>query len=220
MISPRFAAPVAALVGLALVPTVIHSYRGVTVDDGLRATAVAATLDGMVSSPTTRRDTWVWNTFQARDWTERVYRAGPHDVTLFVGRSFDAKRLYHHPELALLRGHQTVPSGVHHVAARPDVPLHVLRTTRNGVPGLAVYALRYQTTYIDRPVLFQLRTSASLLVSGRKPLTLFLASAGAGTIDRLDEAPATRVLLGAIESFEQQQAAGGAAVLPGTGARP
>jgi hypothetical protein len=202
------------LLALALVPTVIHSYRGTTIDDGLRADAVPVRLDHMVSSPTERRAGWVRSNFDTDDWIERVYRSGPHDVTLFVARSFDAKRLYHHPELALLRGLEPAPAGKARAAARPDIPLHVLTTSRDGVGGVAVYALRYEDRFIDRPILFQLRASAALLFSGRKPLTLFMASDRAGTVARLDEAPATLVLLSAIESFERQ--ASGAA---GTGPR-
>jgi hypothetical protein len=207
MISARYAAPVAVLLALALVPTVIHSYRGAAVVDGLRAEAIPPRLGDMGSSPTSRRPAWVKDKFDTDDWIERTYKVDQRDVQLFVARSYDAKRLYHHPELALLRGTQTTPGPVAHATARPDVPLHTIRTTRDGRTGVAVYALLYDGGYINNPILFQLRTSAALLVSGRRPLTLFMASDLSGDPDRLDEAPATRVLLAAIEAFERQQPA-------------
>lgn len=207
MISPRFAVPVAVLVALALIPTVIHSYYGARLDDGLRTSDISASLDGAGSSPTERRAAWVQNRFDTDDWIERTYGKGGTAVTLFAARSFDAKRLYHHPELAILRGMGTTPRGVAHAAARPDVPLHVIELERDGRRGVAVYALMYDGRFLDNPVLFQLRTSVELLVSGRRPLTLIMASALEGTRDRLDEAPATRVLLAAIASFEAQAAA-------------
>lgn len=206
MISPRYAAPVAALLALALVPTVIHSYRGVRLDDGLRASAIAETLDGMPSTPTGRRPGWVLNTFDTEDWIERTYSVGGLETRLFVARSYDPKRLYHHPELALLRGSQTTPAGVRTSRARPDVPLHVIATERGGRQGVSVYALQYDGAYIEDPVAFQLRTSVALLVSGRKPLTLFMASAAEGSPAAVDDAPATRLLLAAIADFERRSA--------------
>jgi len=204
MISPRYAVPVAVMLALALVPTVIHSYRGVRVNDDRRTAAIAATLDGMASTPTARRAPWVKNHFESDDWIERTYTRDRTSVTLFVARSYDAKRLYHHPELALLRGAETTPRGTAYVAARPDVPLHLIEIEQDGRRGLAVYALHYDGRFIDNPVLFQLRASASLLVSGRRPLTLFMATDLEGRRDALDKSPAARVLLEAIGSFERQ----------------
>lgn len=206
MISPRFAAAVAAIVALALVPTVIHGYWGARRDDRLRAKAVAETLDGVASSPTARRAGWVQNNFDTEDWIERTYQASAAGVYLFVARSYDPKRLYHHPELALLRGTQTQPAGVARASARPDVPLHLIEIERDGRKGLAVYALLYDGRFIGNPVWFQLRTSVELLISRRRPMTLFMSSALAGTRERLDDAPATRLLLAAIKDFEQQAA--------------
>lgn len=207
MISSRYAAPVAVLLALALVPTVIHSYRGATVVDGLTTASVPEQLDGMSSAPTTRGKKWVKSHFESEDWFERDYRAGTQEVRVFASRSYDAKRLYHHPELALLRGTETMPAGVSYGTARPDIPLHVLRTAKGERKGVAVYALLYDGKFIANPIRFQLRTSAELLLSGRKPLTLFMASDLAGRAENLDAAPATRVLLAAIESFERQSAA-------------
>jgi hypothetical protein len=204
MISTRHAASVAVLLAFALVPTAIHSYWGDTARDGLHAAGVPAVLDGMSSEPTARKPAWVLNVFQSDDWIERTYRAESGDVVLFVGRSFDSKRLYHHPELALLRGYETSPVGVAHAARRPDVPLHVVSNQRGNQHGVAVYALLYDGQFIANPVAFQLRSSAELLVGARKPMTLFMASDLAGSTDAAADSPAARVLLAAIAAFEAQ----------------
>ena len=204
MISPRYAAPVAILLALALIPTVIHSYWGAVSTDRVTTTAIPETLDAMVSTPTQRKPAWVKNTFDSEDWVERTYRVGAQEVVLFAGRSYDAKRLYHHPELALLRGTETSPAGITRLAARPDIPLHLLKAERKGRRGLVAYALLYDGRFVENPIAFQLRTSAELLVSGRKPMTLFLASDQAGDPARPADAPATRVLLAAIAAFEAQ----------------
>jgi len=204
MISTRHAASVALLLALALVPTAIHSYWGVVAVDGLRTTGVPEVLDGMSSTPTARRTPWVVSNFQSEDWIERTYRAGAEDVVLFAGRSYDPKRLYHHPELALLRGYETSPVGTTYAPGHPEIPLHVVTTQKADRRGVALYALLYDGRFIDNAVTFQLKTSAELLVSGRKPMTLFMASDLAGTPDRAAESPAARVLLAAIAAFEAQ----------------
>jgi hypothetical protein len=207
VISARFALPTACLLAIALVPTTIHTYRADVLDDGLTATAVPEVLDGMPSTPTDRKAAWVRNILDSTDWIERTYQVAGDDVELFVGRSYDAKRLYHHPELALLRGTETEPAGVERLPARMDVPLHVLRTARDGRRGVAVYVLIYDGRLIENPVLFQLRTSAELLVSRRRPMTLLLASDLSGRREDLASAPATRVVLAALDAFSSQQPA-------------
>ena len=207
MISARHARLVAVLLGFALIPTAIHSYWGAVADDGLHAAGVPAALSDMPSTPTARKPLWVMNNFQSEDWIERTYHAASADVVLFVGRSYDPKRLYHHPELALLRGYETAPVGTTYSSSRPDVPLHVVTTKKNDQRGVAVYALLYGGQFIADPVAFQLKTSAELLVGGRKPMTLFLASDLAGDPDHAGDSPAARVLLAAIAAFEAQSPA-------------
>lgn len=204
MVSARYAGPVAALLAFALVPTVIHNYWGAVTADGLTTRQIAPAFGSVQSTPTERKAAWVQNVFDSTDWVERIYRKDGNDVVFFAGRSYDAKRLYHHPELALLRGTETTPRGVVRASARPEIPMHLLTTKAKGRQGIAVYALLYDGRFIDNPVMFQLRTSAALLVSGRKPMTLFLASDLSGSPSKIDDAPATRVLLDAIASFERQ----------------
>lgn len=206
MISSRYAAATAFVVALALVPTVIHSYLGLTVDDGVVVRAIPETVDGMSSRPTDRRAEWVASRFDTADWIERTYRAGAEEVTVFAGRSFDAKRLYHHPELALLRGNTTTPAGIARVQSAPHVPLHVITTSRAGKTGIAVYALLAEGAFVENPIAYQLRTSARLLVSGRRPMTLIMASDLAGDRNRLDEAPATKVLVAILKTLHSSQA--------------
>jgi hypothetical protein len=203
-ISCRYGVAIAILLALALVPTVIHSYGDARFDDGRRAAAVARVLSGMNSTPTDRRPGWGQSHLDTDDWIERIYDVQGVEGTLFVARSYDAKRLYHHPELAVLRGFETTPAGVTRNPERPDVPLHVISLERNGRKGVAVYALRYENAFIENPVLFQLRTAVELLVSRRRPLTLFMASALDSTADNAAAAPATRLLLAAIADFERQ----------------
>ena len=206
MISSRYAAATLFVVALALIPTVIHSYLGMTIDDRVAVRAIPETVQGMPSRPTDRRAEWVASRFDTADWIERTYRVGSSDVTLFAGRSFDAKRLYHHPELALLRGITTTPAGVSRVQSAPHVPLHVITTARAGTTGVAVYALLADGAFVENPIAYQLRTSARLLFSGRPPMTLIMASDLAGDRNRLDEAPATKLLVAVLKTLQPNQA--------------
>jgi hypothetical protein len=98
--STRFAPAVVVLLALTLVPTVIHSYVGLTENDGLKATLIPSQLGERSVVPTDRRPEWVMKNFDSSDWIERRDVSNA-DRTLFVVRSFDLKRLYHHPELAI-----------------------------------------------------------------------------------------------------------------------
>jgi hypothetical protein len=202
MISSRYAAATVLLIALALVPTVIHSYLDVTVDDGVSVQSIPETIDGMASRPTERKAAWVRTNFATAEWIERTYEVDSRPVTLFAGRSYDAKRLYHHPELALLRGMSPSPAGTARVASAPRVPLFVIDTERGEQKGVAVYALLADGAFIENPISYQLRTSARLMVGGRRPMTLIMASDLTGDKGRLDEAPATRLLVAALKSLQ------------------
>ena len=206
MISPRFAPATAALIAFALVPTVIHSYAQVRHVDGFSAASIPLHLASMAGQPTKRSAAWVTEHLHATDWFERTYRNGAADVVLFVGRSYDTKRLYHHPELALLRGlglTRGTPA-VARTASRPDIPLHVIPTTWNRQRGFSVYALLHDGTFIEDPVPYQLRTAHRYLLRGQKPMTLFMATDLRGGAESLDTAPSTRILLEAIAAFQAQ----------------
>ena len=102
MISARYALPVALVLMLALIPTVIHSYLNLKSDDGLSVKNIKSALDNFNSTPTNRQPGWGEDTFGCEDWIERIYTDEQgKSLRLFVGRSYDHKRLYHHPELAL-----------------------------------------------------------------------------------------------------------------------
>ena len=204
MISSRYGVVVALLLGLALVPTLIHSYYGLLHRDGLTTKGIAASLAGFQSSPTKRKSKWVKDTFDSEDWIERNYvsRRG-QSARLFAARSYDLKRLYHHPELAILYGIDLKDEGVHWLPGSPEVPVRLLRK-RSG-KGAAVYTLLYDDQFVSNPIGFQLQTSLELVFSPRKALTLLLVFDKDLAADQaLEGSHAVRVLLSAVESFRNQ----------------
>lgn len=206
----RYVPAICGLLMLALIPTVIHSYAGGTVADGRSATAVSnLLLSGYQSAPTNRNPAWGKRRFDSDDWIEREYRPieGRGTIRLTVVRSFDAKSVYHHPELAVSDTTSFVGDAIRRFKERPEVPVHVL-TPGPGVLTGGMYVLQYDHRFVEDPVWFQIRTAGELLFRRRQPMTLFfvLDSNGPPAADG-EPAPSLRVLFGAIDAFLQQAGA-------------
>jgi hypothetical protein len=204
-LSSRFAIALAVLLGLALIPTLIHSYGNSRESDGLSTTSIPANLVGFSSVPSGRGPNWGAKEFDSTDWIERNYVNGGDDVRLTVIRSYDLKTLYHHPELAVAYGGRYGSSFARHevrrLTQRPDVPVHVLFPSPSA-QALALYVLHYDGKFVADPIWFQLRTSLELLLSRRRPMTLFFAhdlSAPDGI--EPDTLPASALLFAAIDRF-------------------
>ena len=212
MFAPRFSLTVAALLGLTLVPTVIHQYVGLSIDDGRIANAISIRLAGLSGIATGRKSSWAVRKFDSDDWMERWYTGQNEKIQLLVARSYDLKRLYHHPELAIVQSDDLASRGVVRLAHRESLPIHLLESRRTTGRGVALYVLHYDSEFVDDAMRFQLRTAASLLVGGRRQMTLFFVHDNDVPLDTpIENLPVTRVLLAAVDSFMSQAA--GSAVL-------
>jgi len=206
MMSPRYAPIVCVLIALALVPTVLHSYVGAVTRDGRVVHTLAPTLAGFASEKSAKQDDWAELNFATSDWMQRRYIGRSTELMLTVVRSYDAKRLYHHPENAAAYGNSFSKSEWRVAAGRPQLPVHVARTTDASGP-IALYALHYDDRFIDNPITFQIQTAAQLLFKPRAPMTLFFVyqrSNATGT-DPL-ETPAAALLYDTIQQFANQPA--------------
>ena len=199
MISPRYAPAVIVLAGLALVPTVLHTYVGFAVSDGKTSQQVPRELEGADGIDTARDPEWVRQYYHTDDYIERRYSTG---VTLFVARGLDAKALYHHPELGLAYGREFSSAEVRDVHDGSEtVTLHVL----HGANDFACYAVLYGNGFVGSPLRFEARRAVSMLFRPARPLTLFFGE-GPASIETRDAA-VTRIVLAAIRSFREQPAA-------------
>ena len=209
MMTPRYAPVLCALIAVALVPTLIHSYARVTITDDRSTAVVPTSLAGFTSTPLGQENAgWGDRRFASHDWFQRRYVAGSDDVVLTVIRSYDLKRLYHHPEIDVARGTGFLRDEVKRFPQRPDLPVHVLYTD-TAPDSIAAYVLHFDNRYVEEPIRFQIRTAAELLFSGRKPMTLLFAhdlSVPEGSdVDRL---PALSLLFAAVDAFVAGTSAG------------
>jgi hypothetical protein len=193
MISARHAPVVTVLLALALIPTIRNTYVDAHIADGRTTQAIPTLLAGQYGTPTERGTGWAKGSLAAEDAIERRYGG---DTTLFVARSFDAKQLYHHPELAVAYGRSDKSSGVRPAAARPDVPVHWLK----GENAWALYVLEYGDAFVADPFRFEIRRAIASVVQPREPMTLFFVH-GRGAAPPTGEA----ILLAAVESFRSQR---------------
>ena len=205
MMSRRYATIVLALLGIALVPTLIHSYVGATVVDGRTATTAVADVEGFSSADTKRKAGWGEHEFSSDDWTERSYGLRGEEVVLTVVRSYDPKKLYHHPELSIAdRKAAFTRYSTMRLPGRGDMPVHVLQSDRSQ-SALALYVLDYDGRFVEDPIRFQLLTAGQLLFSGRKAMTLFFAlDTKARPGADLGTSPAAQVLAAAVDRFVKQ----------------
>jgi hypothetical protein len=177
---------------------------GATSRDGRVSKAIDTYIAGYRATDTQRNPEWAKDVYDSEDWIERTYRGeGGSEMLLFVARSYNLKRLYHHPELGVLHGEDLSRAVTADMPGSTGIPVHVLRA--NTGSGVAVYALLYDDQFVAKPIALQLTTSIQQLVSARKPMTLFLAhdpKAPPGAA--VDQLAVMRILTGAIESFLSQ----------------
>ncbi len=199
-IATRYLPATAVMLALTLVPTVVHTYVGLSASDGKTSAIVALRLNGVNEVETGRHVEWVRESFGTDDFIERRY--GP-DVTLFVARSYDPKRLYHHPELAVAYGRRFDSASVIRLSTPVGViPMHVL----SGEDELACYALLYDGRFVESPLRFEMSHALGTLIGPRKQMTLFFAHGRASATPADSEI--ARILVGAIQSFLTQPVTG------------
>lgn len=201
MIATRYVGAVAGLLALALVPTVVHSYLGLRVDDGRRTEVIPSTLADAREAPLDRPSTWTKPQFRSTDAFERLYMDGAgRSARLVVIRSYDIKTVYHHPENAVAYGMGYESAEVVRLPALPAVPIHVLRKEFPD-PAVALYALHYDQGFIEDPYAFQVRLAWTQVFRVRKPATLLFARGEGRDLDPLDASLPAKVLVAAINAF-------------------
>lgn len=198
MWSARYVTSTLVLLLLALVPTIVNSYVGRQVVESPRlADVIPATLDGRSSTPTQRKASTIRREFASEDWVERAYASGGQSpVTVLAVRSYDMKRVYHHPELAVTDREYATARLVQVESPAGPVDVHVLPGMTS---GQAAYALVYRGRTVGSPYLFQIRVAPELLLTGQRPLTLLFAEDPAADASAApDQSPAVQAVVAAV----------------------
>ena len=198
MIAAHHLAALGIVLALACVPTVIHSYIGQTVSDRRALADLPVRLNGVEGRGTGRAQDWVLATYGTTDFIERRYGSA---LTLFVARSYDAKSLYHHPELGVGHADGYDRAVVVRRPDRPDVPIFTLQSAQQ---GYSAYALLYEDRLIEHPMRFQLRHALSLLIRPKAPMTLFFVRGKVNASSPPARASVEDLLLAAVDGFAAQ----------------
>jgi hypothetical protein len=161
----------ATLLALALVPTIRHGYLGyVEAAPKVTGAALPSALTGTTGVVRTSPPAWMPDTFSEDSSAEASYDVtGVGRLTLVVARGYDLKKLYHHPELGVLRGHSFEPARQATLAGGD--PVFVLEN-RADQQQSAVYALIYDDVWVGNPYLLQASSAVTSLWARRRPLTL------------------------------------------------
>ncbi|MHC4548190.1 MAG: hypothetical protein ACYTEZ_05375 [Planctomycetota bacterium] len=177
MISHRYAWPAAALLLVAFVPTLLNVYRQPPpLEAGALAAAIPADLARFeMTGPGKHQDRpgWVEENYAARDFFERKYRGDLPELEVFAARTYDGKKLFHFPELALTYGRSAtaVRTGELRVADG-TVPVRRIEFRRPDSVRVAASALFYGKRSVDRPVAFLFKILPELFLGRREPMTL------------------------------------------------
>lgn len=205
MISSRYALSVTMVLALALIPTVFHSYLVTLINDGRSAERITHVFGEFSSKPYDQRKArWVKKVFDSQDWVERIYKnSSGEKVRLFVARSYDLKRLYHHPELGLSHGADLKSEGVFMLHGKSEIPVHLLQSRSER--GLVAYVLLHDGMFIKDPLAHQLLEAFKQFVSAKKAMTLFYVSDSISPngVD-FNKTSAAFILGEAVKSFQNQ----------------
>jgi hypothetical protein len=177
-VTPRYAWPAAALLALALVPTLANFYVPLPRLEHALARRIPAELPNAGSAVEGKRDAeWVALHFGAEDFVSRRYG----DADLFAARTYDAKSLFHHPENALTYGRSPTERRTDALATSsgPVTVRFLGYAPATGAAHLSGYVLLYGNRPIDEPYRFLFRAVPSLLRGERRPTTLLYLQATA-----------------------------------------
>jgi len=173
-LSPRYATALCVLLGLAIVPVTLHSYLGLRTDECEHASALTS---GSGQAPPKNRVSG-----DALQYREGFIRSDGLAPTLryVIVRSYDARRLYYRPEYSF-----AIDTPTDHTIEWIDVdgekvPTHIPQYadsfTTQMKPVIA-YLLVYDGKPLENPYLAQLMAAPRQMLTGRLPMTLFLAYA-------------------------------------------
>ena len=178
MISARYAWPTTLVLLVAFVPTVIHVYpEPEPLPSGAIDRVLPENLGGFrYVTKGERSAAWVKEAFAADDFVSRSY-SSPSGIVdglrIFVARSYDAKKLFHFPEIALSRGRSSTLVRLIEIETDAGIlPARLIEFQAGGDVHRAAYALLYGDRPMLHPIPFLFDLVPELFVGRREPTTL------------------------------------------------
>ena len=159
MISTRYAWAAALMLLVAAAPTWLNLCRRPA--EPLPGALEAEIGDLGPCEPGRRKAEPILEAFGARDFVTRQYGG----LELFAARTYDGKKLFHFPELALSYGRAAT-------ASREVEGARVLEFKEPRNVHMAAYALLYGKRPVAQPIRFYLSILPELFVGRREPMTL------------------------------------------------
>jgi hypothetical protein len=176
-LSLRYVRPLSACLLLALIPVVVHSYIQVESDD-CKAPWVFMPKSAQASDSGGSRDAWMREFFESSQWREGSFFKDGLRFDFSIIRSYDAKRLYHRPETSLVEHANVERRGIEWVGAGSGaLPIHRAYYFDTDPAIVVAYLLVYRSSPVASPFWVHLRGAPVELLSGGRPMTLFLIQA-------------------------------------------
>jgi hypothetical protein len=185
---PLVRAVLLVLLGIALVPVAVHSYRGVQADECQDAAALhdVSRIEG--SRPgEDRRSRRKPHRIQSSTGHVDSGVSGIAPLEFHVVRSFDPRRIYVHPHAMLERRFEPDDSQIEWLVDGGErIPVRRLEASDplRGSLRRAFLLYVYDGRPVEDPFLAQLRGAVPQVLGGTRPLTLFLI-AGDATPDQI-----------------------------------
>jgi hypothetical protein len=181
-VSTRFVPHIAVLVLVAAIPTLLHSTGRFDVEDCAAPAVLLAPPDAdlapLLSAAERQRFDRAWG---AGNWSAGTLPRVDHAARLsyVVARSFDPKAVYHWPESRAVWEVRPVERRVEEIESEGvRIPVHRAYyerdLTRPGHSILVAYLLVYQSRPVGNPYLAQILSAPRQVVTGRRPMWLFL----------------------------------------------
>ncbi len=176
-LAQRYAPHITVLVGLALLPVVVHSYAQRRTDDCANPFVLVASARASDASETRRH--FMQERMGAYQWREGqvIPPDGGPRLSYAIVRSYDPKRVYYRPERNLVGKQEPERIVLDTIDVDGEqVPIRVVeyaRQRRTHLQSLAAYLLVYDGEPVTNPYTAQILAAPGLMVAGSRPMTLF-----------------------------------------------
>ena len=176
-LSNRYLRWIAAALLVALIPVIPHSYLKLKSNDCVSVQELCALCPGRMESESVGRR--LAGQFGEVEWCAGTLPAEGNFPTLdcWILRSYDPKKLYHLPEIGLMRGAAPGRRLTQFLTwENRKVPLHRAFYPAGDGDVYVAYMLIYNSKPVDNPYITQILSFPKQLVTGVEPMNLFFVS--------------------------------------------